>query len=76
MKNWDHSIHQHVRKFECTKFELFCFIFVEVIKNFMGSVFWGAGGHPLFIYKLHSCICILFKKGSCVFACERLSVKY
>ena len=40
MKNWDHSIHQHVQKFECTKLELFCFIFVEVIKKFMGSVFF------------------------------------
>ena len=38
MKNWDHSIHQHVQKFEYTKLELFCFIF-EVIKKFMGSVF-------------------------------------
>ena len=32
-KNWDHSIHQHVQKFECTKLELFCFIFEEVIKK-------------------------------------------
>ena len=39
MKNWDHSIHQYVQKIECTKLELFCFIFVEVIKKFMGSVF-------------------------------------
>ena len=53
MKNWDHSIHQHVQKFECTKLELFCFIFVEVIKKFMGSVcflgfFFFGGGHPVY----------------------------
>ena len=47
MKNWDHSIHQHVQKFECTKLELFCFIFVEVIKKFMGSVFFFGGGHSV-----------------------------
>ena len=48
MKNWDHSIHQHAQKFECTKLELFRFIFVDVIKNFMGSVFFlGGGGHPV-----------------------------
>ena len=40
MKNWNHSIHQHVQKFESTKLELFCFIFVEVIKKFMGPVFF------------------------------------
>ena len=44
MKNWDHSIHQHVQKFECTKLELFYFIFGEVMKKFMGSVFFG---HPV-----------------------------
>ena len=42
-----HRIHQHVQKFECTKKELFFFIFVEVIKKFMGSVFLG---HPVYIY--------------------------
>ena len=45
MKNWDYSIHQHVQKFECAKLELFCFIFVEAIKKFMGCFF---GGHPVF----------------------------
>ena len=30
-----------------TEFELFCFIFVEVIKKFMGSVFLG---HPVHIF--------------------------
>ena len=34
------SIHQYVQKFECTKLELFCFIFVEITKKFMGCVFW------------------------------------
>ena len=29
------------QKFECTKLELFCYIFIEVIKRFMGSVFVG-----------------------------------
>ena len=50
MKNWGHRIHQHVQKFECTKLELFCFIFVEVIKKFMGSVFFFFFAHPVYIY--------------------------
>ena len=41
-----HSIHQHVQKFECTKLELFCFIFIEVRKKFMDSVFFFWGGSP------------------------------
>ena len=45
MKNWDHSIHQHVVVYQGKELELFCFIFVEVIKKFMGSVF--LGGHPV-----------------------------
>ena len=41
MKNWYHSIHQHVLVYQGKESELFCFIFVEVIKRFMGSVyFW------------------------------------
>ena len=50
MKNWDHSIHQHVQKFKCTKLELFCFIFGEVIKKFMGSVFWVTMYIYIYIY--------------------------
>ena len=48
MKNWDHSIHQHVLVYKGKELELFCFICVEVIKKFMGSVFFG--GHPVYIY--------------------------
>ena len=33
MKNWDHSIHQHVLVYQGKELELFCFIFVEVIKS-------------------------------------------
>ena len=47
MKNRDPSIHQHVQKFECTKLELFCFIFVEVIKKFMVTVLFLC--HPVYI---------------------------
>ena len=50
MKNWDHSIHQHVLVYQGKELELFCFIFVEVIKKFMGSVFLGGGGVTLNIY--------------------------
>ena len=39
MKHWDHSIHQHVLVYQGKELELFCFIFVKVIKKFMGSVF-------------------------------------
>ena len=39
MKNWDHRIHQHILVNQGKELELFCFIFVEVIKKFMGSVF-------------------------------------
>ena len=42
-ENWDHSIHQHV--YQGKELELFCFIFGEVIKKFMGSVFFF--GHPV-----------------------------
>ena len=41
------SIIIHRQKLECTKLELFCFIYVEVIKKLMGSVF--LGGHPVII---------------------------
>ena len=48
MKNWDHSIHQYVLVYQGKELELFCFIFVEVIKKkFMASVFWG---YPVYIY--------------------------
>ena len=40
MKNWDHSIQQHVLVYQGKELELFWFIFVEVIKKFMGSVFF------------------------------------
>ena len=49
MKNWSHSIHQHLLVYQGKELELFCFIFVEVIKKFMGSVvfvFFGRG-HPV-----------------------------
>ena len=46
MKIWDHNIHQHVQKFECTTLELFCFIFVEVIKSLWVLLFGGVGGSP------------------------------
>ena len=49
MKNWDHSIHQHVLVYQGKELELFCFIFVEVIKEVYGF-FLGGGGNPLFIY--------------------------
>ena len=44
MKNWDHSINQHVLVYQGKELELFWFIFVEVIKTFMGSVFFLGGG--------------------------------
>ena len=36
MKNWDHNIHQHVLVYQGKDLELFCFIFVEVIKKVYG----------------------------------------
>ena len=47
MKNWDHSIHQHVLVYQGEELELFCFIFVKVITKFMGSLFLWGEGHPV-----------------------------
>ena len=77
MKNWDHNIHQHVQKFECTKLELFCFIFVEVIKKFIGSGFF-LGGSPCFRFRLVCSVpCIIFSR-LCTkwFPSFSLSIKY
>ena len=40
MKNWNQSIHQNILVYQRKELELFGFIFVEVIKKFMGSVFF------------------------------------
>ena len=37
---WDHSIHQHILVNQGNELELFCFIFVEVIKKLYGFYFW------------------------------------
>ena len=47
MQNWDHSIQQRILVYQGKELELFCFIFVEVIKKFMGSVSFFGGGHPV-----------------------------
>ena len=51
MKLLDIIIHRQM--FECTKLKLFCFIFVGVIKKFMGSVFFGGRGHPVIYEKIY-----------------------
>ena len=41
MKNWDHRIHQHVLIYQGKELELFCFIFVEIIKKVYVFCFFG-----------------------------------
>ena len=56
IKNWDVSIHQHVQKIECTKLELFCFIFCRSNKKVYGfNFFWGGVTlyYNIFAYVLH-----------------------